>query len=104
MWRLVRLVVLLVVIVGVAWFGSTVQLGKHTLFGHLVRIWHAQETQDLVEGARETAGPSLQRFARGFENGLKEARDETPQPGPGVAGAGHAPGAPGEVTPLGQQD
>ena len=55
--RLIRLLFWIAFIAGFIWFGSTVSLGKHTLFGHIRRIWHSQETQDLVHGTEEAAKP-----------------------------------------------
>lgn len=53
MFRLLRFLVGLAFLAGFIWFGSSVELGRYTLFGHLQRIWRADETQELVEGARE---------------------------------------------------
>jgi hypothetical protein len=74
MFRLLKLLVWIGVIAGFIWFGATVPLGKHTLFGHVQRIWKSDETQDLVEGTKEKAGPTIDRVKRGVEAGVSEAK------------------------------
>jgi len=49
------------------WFGTSVTLGKYTLFGHIRRIWHSQETQDLVHGTEEAAKPVVDKVKRGVD-------------------------------------
>lgn len=77
MWSLFKLLVLVVSLAGFAWFGTSVPVGTHTLFGHLSRIWHSDETQDLVKGARETASPTLEKLGRGVARGVEEAQRES---------------------------
>lgn len=80
MFRLLRFFVSVALLAGFIWFGSSVQLGKATLFGHFGRIWRADETQDLVEGAREKAEPVVDRLKRGAEAATKEpAPDAAPE-------------------------
>ena len=74
MFKLVKLVVWLVLLVVFIWFGSTVELGKHTLFGHVKRIWASDETQDLVDGVKEKGGPTYDKVKRGVERGMEEAK------------------------------
>jgi hypothetical protein len=45
----------LVLLAAVAWFATSVRLGKHTLWGHLVAIGRTQEAQDLAQGTQEEA-------------------------------------------------
>jgi len=52
--------------------GFTVPLGHRTLFGHVANIWSADETQELVEGVKESSGPLVERVKRGVEAGLAE--------------------------------
>ncbi|MFH0900338.1 MAG: hypothetical protein V2A73_06895 [Pseudomonadota bacterium] len=61
MLKLVRFATSLLLLAAAVWFGATVPLGKATLFGHLRRIWQAEETQDLVQGAHEKIGPTVER-------------------------------------------
>ena len=46
------------------WFGSTVTLGSHTLFGHLQAISHTKESQDLLEGTKQSAKPLVDDVRR----------------------------------------
>lgn len=93
MFKLLKLVIYVGLLLGFIWFGMTVPLGKRTLFGHVERIWKSEETQDLVEGTKETAkpaiekikkeaGPTVEKIKRGVQAGLDEARrpDATPEP------------------------
>jgi hypothetical protein len=52
MLRLLKLVLLLGLVAGFIWFGSTVELGRRTLFGHIRNIWQTHESQELVDGAK----------------------------------------------------
>lgn len=94
---MIRLLLLLGLLGGFVWFGAGVQLGKHTLFGHVARIWtsneagdlkdgvkekwNSQETQDAVSGAKNKAGPAFDRVKRGARAAMDEAR-RTPDAGP----------------------
>jgi hypothetical protein len=59
--RLIRLLVTLTVLAGVAFVAFTVPLGERTLWGHLKAIAGSRESQELVDGvkqkAREVVGP-----------------------------------------------
>jgi hypothetical protein len=57
--RLFRFLFSLSLLVGFIWFGATVKLGRFTFFEHVTRIWHTQETQELVKGTKDSAGPAL---------------------------------------------
>ena len=57
------------------WVAVTIPLGKHTLWGHLSRIWATEATQDLVQGAEESAGPTVERVKRGVKAGMREASE-----------------------------
>ncbi len=90
MWSMLKFLMFLALIVAFVWFGKTVPIGKHTLFGHVSRIWKTNEAQDLVEGAKETAGPAVEKVKRGVKAGVDEAtRPEKPRKGgpAGVTGA-----------------
>ena len=54
----------LALLVAIAWFGSTVTLGSHTLFGHLQAISHTKESQDLLEGTKQSAKPLVDDVRR----------------------------------------
>ena len=49
---------------GFVWFGSTVTLGSHTLFGHLQAISHTKESQDLLDGTKQSAKPLVDDVRR----------------------------------------
>ncbi len=61
MLRFLRLLVYLALLVGFVWFGSTVELGKHTLFGHIQNIWRTHESQELVDGTKGKVGDLVNR-------------------------------------------
>jgi hypothetical protein len=71
-FRLIRFLFWVALLGAFIWFGATVPLGKHTFFGHLKAIWHSKETQDLVKGADEAAGPAADKVKRAVSAGAKE--------------------------------
>jgi hypothetical protein len=81
MLGLLKTLIFIACLVGFVWFGRSVKLGKHTLFGHVSRIWNTEETQDLVEGAKESAGPAVDKLKRGAKAGVK-AMSDAPDAGP----------------------
>jgi len=85
MFSLLKFLMFLAMVGVVIWFGTSVKLGDHTLFGHAKRIWNTSETQDLVNGAKEKAGPAVEKVKRGVKAGLDEAeKDDAPDAGPRV--------------------
>ena len=58
------------------WFATSVPLGKHTLWGHVVRIARTDEARDLASGARETAVDVAKRMK-------DESRKDPPVTPPG---------------------
>jgi chloramphenicol 3-O-phosphotransferase len=73
---MLRLLVMLALIAGVAYFGSTVKLGQRTFFGHVRAVWSTGEAQDMRKGIEEKAGPALDRVKRGVKAGIKAAAGE----------------------------
>src|SRR5262249_705146 len=71
-FRFIRLLIWVAIIGGFIWFGTTVPLGKYTLFGHVKRIWHSQETQDMVKGTEDAAKPVVDKAKKAVEAGAKE--------------------------------
>jgi hypothetical protein len=63
--------VYLAIAIALAWFATTVQLGKHTLVGHVRAIWHTEEVRDLKDGVKEKAGPAVERLERGVRAGYR---------------------------------
>ena len=57
MFTLLKLGVSIVALLAFAWFGMTVKLGSRTLFEHLHAIGQTKESQELVDGTRQAAGP-----------------------------------------------
>jgi hypothetical protein len=70
-FRLVRWLLWLAFFVGLFWFGSTVKLGKRTLFGHLSAIFHSREAKDLADGTEQEAHKLAERL-----------REDKPHPSP----------------------
>jgi len=61
---MLKLVALVALFAGFCWVGTHLQLGPHTLFGHLRAIAQTKESQDLFDGARESAGPMVDDVRR----------------------------------------
>ena len=72
MFRLIKLGITLVGLAAFAWFGVTVKLGSMTLFQHLRAIGQTKESQELVDGTRQAAGPLVDDVRRKFQEGTKE--------------------------------
>jgi hypothetical protein len=70
---LIRTLITVVVLATLGYCGATVELGNHTFFGHVARIWRSPETQEMVEGVKEKSGPTLDKVKRGVQKGLEEA-------------------------------
>jgi hypothetical protein len=67
---MIRFLLYLAIAIGIVYFATTVQLGKHTLVGHIRAIWHTSEVQDLKEGVKDKAAPAVNRLERGAKAGL----------------------------------
>jgi hypothetical protein len=95
-----KLVAFVALFGGFCWFGTTVPLGDHTLFGHLRAISGTKESQELFDGTRASAKPLLDNVRRRIA-GMPERDDDkaapargdqdkdTPAPAPVAKGAGH---------------
>jgi hypothetical protein len=70
MLRFLKLVLFLGALVGFIWFGSTVELGKRTLFGHIQNIWHTHESQELVDGAKGKVGDLVDQASNKVSKGV----------------------------------
>ena len=86
---MIRFLVYLAIAIAIAYFATTVQLGKHTLVGHIRAIWHTEEVQNLKEGVKEKAGPAVDRLERGVKAGVKAATGSDE----GSGADGHGPRA-----------
>jgi len=81
LFRLIKLGVALVAFVAFAWFGATVKLGSQTLFEHLRAIGQTKESQELVDGTKQAAGPLVDDVRRRIGS-KSEAAAATPDSGP----------------------
>jgi hypothetical protein len=66
MFRLMRFLLSLAMLVGIVWFAVNVPLGKRTLWGHMRAIFSTPEAKDLADGTKEEA----QRVADKVRQGL----------------------------------
>ncbi|MEA2696358.1 MAG: hypothetical protein QOI66_629 [Myxococcales bacterium] len=90
----------LVVLVAFAWFGTTVPLGPRTLFGHLQAISHTKESQELVEGTKQSAKPLVDDVRRRIAGSPDSEGDPKGDSKAKTAERGAEPGAPaGAATP-----
>ena len=94
---------------GFVYFGLTVKLGSRTLFGHAVNIWQAEETQEMVDGVKQTSAPVVEKVARGARAGWDEVTNGdakpavgTDAPAPGTTAPSHKP--PVKTSPGGAGD
>jgi hypothetical protein len=69
MFRLLKLCMSLAAFVVIAWFGATVKLGSRTLFEHLHAIGQTKESQELVDGTKQVAGPLVDDVKRHIGHG-----------------------------------
>jgi len=74
MFRMIRFLFWLAALAALVWFTVTVPLGKYTLWGHMRRIWHSQETQDMVNGTEEAAKPAVEKVKKAVKAGVDEAK------------------------------
>jgi hypothetical protein len=70
MLRLLRLAIYVAVIGAFIWFGTTVKLGKYTLFGHISNIWKTHESQELVDGTKGKVGDLVDRASDKVTKGI----------------------------------
>lgn len=89
---MIRGLVWLGVIVAVIVLGSTVPLGKRTLFGHISAVWNTKEATEMRDGIADKAAPAVERVKRGVEAGVEAASDD------GSAARGSGSGS-GSATP-----
>ena len=90
MFRLIKLGGSLVGLLAFAWFGVTVKLGSQTLFQHLRAIGQTKESQQLVEGTRQAAGPLVDDVRRRIGGGGSQLAASHPDAGPPEEHVSHA--------------
>ncbi len=79
---MIRFIVFLLIAGALAYCGATVKLGKRTFFGHVQAIWKTEQVQDMKDGIKEKAGPTMDKVTRGVKKGYEEAAKD------GSAGSG----------------
>jgi hypothetical protein len=81
---MLKLLAFVALFAGFCWFGTTVQLGAHTLFGHLHAIADTKESRDLLDGTKESAKPLVDDVRRRIAGvpEPKAAAGATPDGGP----------------------
>jgi hypothetical protein len=72
LFRLIKLGVGLIGLAAFAWFGISYKLGELTLFQHLRAIGQTQESQHLVDGTRQVAGPLVDDVRRRVSGKLED--------------------------------
>jgi hypothetical protein len=72
----IRLLLWLVIAATFVVCGSTVKLGKRTLFGHISAIWNTEEAQDAKEGIKEKAGPVMDKVERAGKKAYDELKKD----------------------------
>ena len=70
---MIRSLVGLLLIASLAYCGATVPLGERTFFQHMANIWSSDQTQEMVEGVKETSAPLVERVKRGVKAGIEGA-------------------------------
>jgi hypothetical protein len=65
----IKLIVYLAIIGGLAYCGATVKLGNKTFFEHVRAIWHTEEVQELKHGVEDKAGPTVDKLEKGAKAG-----------------------------------
>ncbi len=63
---MLRFLFSLIMLAILAYFATTVPLGKRTLWGHLAAIFRTEEAQDLVDGTKDEAKKLADRLRQGL--------------------------------------
>jgi len=71
-FRLIKFLLGLAALAGFVWFGANIPLGSRTLFQHLQAIGRTRETQDLLDGTRESAKPLMDSVRRKAQEALND--------------------------------
>lgn len=75
---MLKLVALVVLFAGFCWVGTHLQLGQHTLFGHLRAIAQTKESQELFDGTRTSAQPLVDDVRRRIAGVPAKAKEKDP--------------------------
>jgi hypothetical protein len=71
----IKAILYLAIIIGLAYCGATVKLGSKTFFEHVRAIWHTEEVQDLKKGVEDKAGPTVDKLEKGAKAGYNAMTD-----------------------------
>jgi hypothetical protein len=81
-FKLLKILVGTLGLAAFVWWGLTVPLGDHTLFGHLQAIASSKESRDLVRGTKEKVADLKNRVVHGEAHaagaGGDRGRDKSP--------------------------
>ena len=88
---MLRFIITLAIILGLAYCGATVKLGDKTFFEHVRAIWHSPATQDLKRGVEDTARPAVHKIEHGAEVGYRAMTGSDVDAGIGSAAPTPAP-------------
>ena len=72
---MIKAILYLAIIVGLAYCGATVKLGNKTFFEHVRAIWHTEEVQDLKKGVEDKAAPAVDKLEKGAKAGYNAMTD-----------------------------
>jgi hypothetical protein len=94
MFKLLKLLLGVAGLVVFVWFGANIPLGSRTLFEHLQAIGRTRETQELLDGTKQSAKPIVDGVRRRLAgNNAENVADESPgQRATAVPDGGVAPG------------
>ncbi|HND12860.1 MAG TPA: hypothetical protein PLY80_20610 [Pseudomonadota bacterium] len=67
-------------VIALLYFAVTVPIGKHTLWGHMVRIAKTPEAKELADGAKETARDVARKAQKELDSQAETNRPATRQP------------------------
>ena len=81
LFRLIKLGVGLIGLAAFAWFGISYKLGDLTLFQHLRAIGQTKESQQLVDGTKQVAGPLVDDVRRRVSGNAAGAGKGAPDAG-----------------------
>ena len=93
MFKIVKLLLGVVALAAFVWFGANIPLGSRTLFEHLQAIGRTRETQDLLDGTKQSAKPIVDGVRRRLSgSNTEKVADESPaQKATAVPDGGMAP-------------
>jgi hypothetical protein len=75
---MLKLVAFVALFAGFCWVGTHLQLGPHTLFGHLRAIAQTKESQELFDGTRASAQPLVDDVRRRIAGVPAKAKEKDP--------------------------